>query len=181
VTQLSMIPAIFGGFVRWRESMSRVGFMIIALALAVTPLAARAGVVSGTWSFSASQFPITSGVSGGLSGSATFSFDNAVSTCGAIADFTSNFGATSASYCLHPIGSLDIYLYSGVNDYFSADFFPYTTFNGDIYSVSGNGFIPLIQAGFFTSAPEPSSFALFSLAAIGVMAARRRRVVWHTA
>lgn len=181
MTQSSMIPSIFGGFVRLRESMSRVGFMIIALVLAVTPLAARAGVVSGTWSFSASQFPITSGVSGDLSGSATFSFDNTVSSCGAITDFASNFGATSASYCLHPIGSLDIYLYEGVNDYFSADFFPYMTFNGDIYSVSSNGFIPLIDAGSFTSAPESSSFALFSLAAIGVVAARRRRVAWRTA
>jgi hypothetical protein len=78
------------------------------LAIVMTATTARATVISGTWSFEvdawAVPFPFIPPPP--VIGSATFSFDNSTTSPTGIplpnSDFTSNFGATLASYFYDP-------------------------------------------------------------------------------
>jgi hypothetical protein len=75
-----------------------------ALAILVTAPAARAAVISGTWSFEVDAWavPVSGIPSPPVTGSATFSFDSSASSTSDVplpaSDFTSNFPSPLASY-----------------------------------------------------------------------------------
>jgi PEP-CTERM motif len=76
-----------------------------ALATIIAAAAARAAVISGTWSFEVDAWPIFASPfnpPAPVTGSATFSFDNGESSASDVpvpgGDFTGNFGSPSATY-----------------------------------------------------------------------------------
>jgi PEP-CTERM motif len=80
-----------------------------ALAMVMTATAARATIVSGTWSFEVDAWPLSASLfnppTPPVIGSATFSFDNSTTSEGIPApasDFPNNFGSDLAAYSYDP-------------------------------------------------------------------------------